>query len=168
MDVLTFALFLTFGGVGIKEAYQKVRSTSMSELAARARSFGRSRDDSAAPTEGSNEAPRLDGFKVDAGKSSFGASNPMHSAAAAARKATEVGARRVEMTSVRSDKTTSKLADRQLSVGTSETMALPAPAAAAPSATSDLPAGWIARTTPEGKAYYCNSATGVTSWTLPV
>ena len=171
MSVLTFGLLLSFAGVGIKKAYVAARSTSLSDIRARARSFKRSRGGSATPSE----APRLEGVSND--EESFGDSNPMRSSAganAASKRTSSKAAGRdlaVEMTSFRSSKAT-ELAQRgrQLSVESSETMALPAPApavAAHTPATSELPARWAAHTTPTGDNYYYNATTGVTSWTLP-
>ena len=167
MSVLAFGLLLSFCGVGFKKAYLAARSSNLSDLRARASNLGRSRGVSAP----ASETPRLD--SVD--EESFGgSSNPMHSATgAAASKRTSKAAGRdlaVEMTSFRSGKAT-KLAQRgrQLSVESSETMALPAPpAVVAPSpAASALPSAWTAHTAPSGEAYYYNASTGLTSWTLP-
>ena len=66
MEVLTFGLFLSFGGVAIKAAVVKARDTRLWEQIANAVSRGRS----APPTAGSNEeALRLHGVEVDAGES---------------------------------------------------------------------------------------------------
>lgn len=173
MVVLTFGLLLSFGGVGFKKAYLAARSTSMRGMAARVtRSFGRSRGKSAAPSD----APRLSGVEVDADEETIDSSNPMHSGGPAAASKAAKGTRRdlaVEMTSFRSDKPAMpfKQGGRQLSVESSETMALPAPGAtAAPSSSapsSELPADWTEHISPTGDNYYHNSATGVTSWTSP-
>ena len=173
MVVLTFGLLISFGGVGFKKAYLAARSTSMRGMVARvARSFGRSRGESAAP----GDVPRLSGVEVDADEETDDGSKPMHSGGPAAASKAVKGTRRelaVELTSFRSDKPampSKKRGDRQLSVESSETMALPAPgAAAAPSSapSSELPADWTEHISPTGDNYYHNSATGVTSWTSP-
>ena len=164
MSVLTFGLLLSFAGVGIKTAYVAARSTSLSDIRTRVQSvFGRSRGDS--------EAPQLAGVE-DVDEENFAGSNPMRSAGGAATERTSKTARRdlaVEMTSFKATKLAQR-GGRQLSVESSETMALPAPAAAIAApipAASELPAEWAAHATPEGEVYYYNTATGVTTWTLP-
>ena len=63
MEVLAFGLLLSFGGVVLKRAYLKVRTTNMDEVRNRVLSLMRSsRDGSAAP----------------AGASRIGGANPMH------------------------------------------------------------------------------------------
>ena len=160
-----------FGGLtarfsaSVQRACLAARSTSWSELRARVRSLGRSRGGPAPPSE----APRHG--SVD--EETFGGLNPICSAGAAASRRVSKAARRdlaVELTDIHAGKATKRThRGHQLSVESSETMALPAPpAVAAPTlATSVLPAEWAAHTTPEGKVYYYNAATGVTAWTLP-
>ena len=163
MSVLTFGLLLSFAGVGIKTAYVAARSTSLSDIRTRVQSvFGRSHGDS--------EAPQLAGVEnVD--EENFAGSNPMRSAGGAATERTSKTARRdlaVEMTSFKATKLAQR-GGRQLSVESSETMALPAPPAVVTfsPAASALPAVWIAHTAPSGEVYYYNASTGLTSWTLP-
>ena len=162
--LLTIVIFVANGLFVIFAARLIAKSarvkSKMGSLSIGASFRSRSRGDSAAPTTvaiPTSEAPRLKG--VD---------NPMHqggdgtASKEAEPEAAKKGPQRnlaVEMTSFRS---------RHLSVDSSETMTLPAPApVAAPAYAPDLPAGWAAHRTPGGDAYYFNVATGVTSWTLP-
>ena len=70
MQVLTFALFLSFGAVVLKKAFLKARSTSLDDICQQAvRSFARLRGAAA-------EAPRI-GDASGARGSGFAAENPM-------------------------------------------------------------------------------------------
>ena len=173
MTFLTYGLFLSFGGVAIKKAVVKARNVDKTKLVEKIRNI---RSNTAAEAE-TIRSTAAEAETTGAGSSdfsegeSFDGSNPMHSGgrAAAASEVSEGRDIAVEMTTFRSSKAT-RLVEHglQLSVESSETMALPAPAAAAPVATaSDLLAGWTTHNTPGGDTYYCNRATGVTSWTLP-
>ena len=178
MEVLTFGLILSFGGVAIKTAVVKARQTSLADLpilrvfsSFSKRSRGKS-DDAATTT-----ASQLD-------DDHFTGSNPMSRSGGRAKKnEPPLSSSRlagIELSSAfrssskhsaptQANNTPENRKNRVLSVKSAECAALPAPPpmAAPPASTSNLPDGWTARSTPGGDAYYYNSATGLTSWKLP-
>ena len=169
MEVLTFGLILSFGGVAIKKAVAKARQTSLTDLHTcissrfNKRSHG-NLDDAATTT-----ASQLDDH--------FTGSNPMSRSGRVAKENEPVPSSQlagIELSAFRSSKhSTQAKSDnrniRVLSVESAECAALPAPpvAAAPPASTPKLPDGWTAHSAPGGDAYYYNSVTGLTSWTLP-
>ena len=142
MEVLTFGLFLSLGGVVLKRGYLTVRTTSMDEVRTRVLSLVRSsRGDSAAPAE----APRIDGVK------------PLHKDCPT----------HIEMSSLGSKPDT-----RQLSSDSGASAKLPQPQnprRGPPEADATRQAiDWTEVVDPAtGATYYHNTVTNETSWTQP-
>ena len=148
MQVLTFALLLTFGGVGIKKAFVKARSRATSLNLGR-RSVGQKR----------RGASKRSGEFLESRSTRDKHSRDKHSLS-------------IELQSYKSSSSVNKsginkgLATRPTSLSTDsqpEVAALPSPSAP----NSVLPPGWTEHFTSDGKAYYSNQTTGETVWTLP-
>jgi len=185
MQLLTFGLFLSFGGVAIKAAVVKARGTSLSELRARissAISRGRSRDDSnaASPTTSTSDqsdppaTPSVTLVLSSLRRGVKGAmlSNPLSAGSSkGATKADQAELGGIELSTAQ-QQTTLKPMTHALSSDSGETMALPAPKHSAPSAvastnTAPLPLGWRTVTSPEGVPYFYHKESGETVWTRP-
>jgi len=163
METLTFGLLLSFGGVAFKKAYLSLRSTSMNDVRARVRSFGRSGDGLGALAE----VQRIGTTFIN-----------QYKKAKARMKSSSASKRAVEMPPLNS-----RPQDRQLSAG-ANAQKLPKPRAApidpAGIQSSDEPSSSLGDATREadssdwkvvvdpatGQTYYHNVVTNETSWSL--
>ena len=157
MELLTFALFASFGAVMIKQAVVKARATNFKDLRdTLSQSLSRrSRGQSAAPAE----APRI------AAEEEFDGVNPMLRRQPPATSRGGV----VEMTATNHPAPPTR--DRQISVeimaAASDPLPSPAPSAKPPARSALLAAGWQSHTMDDGGEYYYNAGTGETTWVKP-
>ena len=168
MELLTFGLILSFGGVAIKKAVLKARQTRASGLRDRILTIlGRSQS-------GSN--PEADAAQLESADE-FAGSNPMDRHVAAEKGAGPSRLGGIELASMRPSSHVAsmqalrdaRISQRQLSVDSAETVALPAPRAKAapPAPSGSLPENWVVVCTDDGKLYYHNTVTDETSWAHP-
>ena len=144
MEFLTFALFLSFGGVAIKKAVVKAQSTDLSDL--RAKVKGRTSD---VASTISSRARDLCGRIMDAvsKRSKDGDRGPSFS---------------VELSSIRT------AAGGALANPMRRGVTISSASASLPrQATPALPKGWAERLTAEGKRFYFNETTNASSWSHP-
>ena len=144
MEFLTFGLLLSFGGVAIKKAVVKAQSTDLSDL--RAKVKGRTSD---VASTISSRARDLCGRIMDAvsKRSKDGDRGPSFS---------------VELSSIRTA-AGGALANPARSDATPSSSLSSSPRQATPV----LPKGWAERSTAEGKRFYFNKTTNVTTWSHP-
>ena len=187
MQLLTFGLFLSFGGVAIKAAVMKARGTSLSELRGRiasAVSRGRTRDDSNAPsspatTSDQSDPPATSAVSLVLSSIRRGVMgiymlpNPMSAGSSKGEaKADQAELGGIELSASQQTGAAPKPQTRALSSNTGETMALPAPKhsapfTAVPTNTAPLPLGWRSATSPKGVSYFYHEESGETVWSRP-
>ena len=187
MQLLTFGLFLSFGGVAIKAAVVKARGTSLSELRARissAISRVRSRDDSNAASPTTSTSDQSDPpatstvssvlSSIRQGVKGIMLSNPLSAGSSkGAAKADQAELGGIELSAApQQTRAALKPQTGALSSVSGETMALPtpkhsAPSAAVPTDTAPLPLGWRTATSPEGVLYFYHAESGETAWDRP-
>ena len=187
MQLLTFGLFLSFGGVAIKAAVVKARATSLSEIRGRissAFSRGRSQTDSNAPSSPAITSDQSDPpdstssvssvlSSIRRGVKSGMFSNPMSAGSSkGGAKADRAELGGIELSASQQTGAAPKPQTRALSSNTGETMALPAPKhsapfTAVPTNTAPLPLGWRSATSPKGVSYFYHEESGETVWSRP-
>ena len=154
MTVLTYGLFLSFGGVAIKKAVVKARDVDKTKLLEKVRNI---RSSSAAAAK-----------KVTAGTAGTGADNetsaPSSNFAAGGFDVEEAETLRLDYTNpMRTAKPQASLEMRALGAKQAETsMTVDGDAETLP-----LPGGWTKETDTSGRTYYANRVTQATSWVHP-
>ena len=147
MEFLTFALFLSFGGVAIKKAVTKAQSTDLSGL--RAKVKGRTSDVSSTI---SSRARDLSGRIMDAMSKRSEDREPGPSFS-------------VELASIRTaagGALPNPLRSSDATLSSASALASPRQGT-----NLELPKGWAERSTAEGKRFYFNETTNATMWSHP-
>ena len=170
MQVLTFGLLVSFGGVAFKKGARKASGLEL-PASVRSRFASVRRHFVSTPSSRSTaEEPAIGGSSSNGTPGAFylatdfASVNPMRGKATKGRLPEPDG---IELESIRSGGARSPSQKLSTDDATSPS-ALPVPPAVRASAVIHLPTGWTECTAPDGTPYYSNRTTGETTWTAPL